>query len=98
MISNISRLITLHLSPLLYLTSIILAIFALVGPVPATHTSIGLVAVYPATPASLISQQDFDRVLPRAAAKRVVQANSFAASVDGPTVRIGPLGMTFTHK
>ncbi|QRV84025.1 hypothetical protein RhiJN_12041 [Ceratobasidium sp. AG-Ba] len=102
MIAGISKLITLHLSPLLSITSLILLYIAYFAPVTSLHTEVSLVSITPAiTMVALNARSHSDedlralfggRVVPRAAIAEHALAKRAAQAVDGPSVFMGLLG------
>lgn len=99
MVANLSKIIMLYIGPVLYLTSLLLTILAFSAPVPIFHTTVSLMSIYPAARMGAVAKRDVEipemRRLPRAAlVARVAQVSQAAAApaVDGPTVRLGPLG------
>ncbi|KAG8991873.1 hypothetical protein FRB90_001199 [Tulasnella sp. 427] len=96
MLANISKLLTVQLSPLLALVSTFLILFTFLGPVPIASESVALVTIVPGN-----SQTEFNtRALPenfighrvpRAAALAVVE-RAEAKAISGPTLRFGFLG------
>lgn len=101
MVANLSKIVMLYIGPILYLTSLLLTILAFSAPVPIFHTTVSLMSVYPAARMGGAVKRDIVEIdgmrrLPRAAlVKRVNEISQAAAAapvVDGPTVRLGPLG------
>jgi hypothetical protein len=104
MIAGISKLITLHFSPLLSITSIVLLYIAYFAPVTSLHTEVSLVSITPAITMVALnarshSTQEQDlrvlfggRVVPRAAIAERALATRASQAVDGPSVFMGFLG------
>lgn len=99
MINNLSKLLTVQLSPLLAVISTFLILFAYLGPVPIFHESLNLVAIVPGSASSSIIIRSLDALteghrLPRAAALAVV-ARASSSTPTGPTIRFGLLGLFY---
>ncbi|KAG8926289.1 hypothetical protein FRC03_000336 [Tulasnella sp. 419] len=106
MIANLSKLLTVQLSPLFALVSTFLVLFTFLAPVPVFNQSIALVSIVPSS--GIFNQNSirsiyvepseenndlFKRRLPRAAAAAIVAR----ASDDGLKMRFGLLGSCFKH-
>ncbi|KAG8770616.1 hypothetical protein FRC12_004157 [Ceratobasidium sp. 428] len=102
MIAGISKLITLHLSPLLSITSIILLYIAYFAPVTSLHTEVSLVSITPAITMVALNARSHSgedlrelfggKVVPRAAIAEHALAKRAVQAVDGPSVFMGLLG------
>lgn len=106
MIAGISKLITLHLAPLLSIVSIILLYIAYFAPVTSLHTEVSLMSITPAitlvalnarSHIAIADEQDLrvlfnGRVVPRAAIAERALAARASRPVDGPSVFMGLLG------
>ena len=97
MVAILSKVITLYIGPVLYITSLFLSIFAFLAPVPVLHSAVSLAIVYPATPvltgtAGIARRDEMLQALGRKIPRAELASQVLAAKVDGPTVRMGPLG------
>lgn len=104
MIAGISKLITLHLSPVLSIVSIILLYIAYFAPVTSLHTEVSLMSITPAITMVALNARSHSsveddlrvlfggRVVPRAAIAERALAARASKPVDGPSVFMGLLG------
>ncbi|CAE6474471.1 unnamed protein product [Rhizoctonia solani] len=104
MIAGISKLITLHLAPVLSLVSLILLYIAYFAPVTSLHTEVSLVSLTPAITLVALNarshsmdEQDLrmlfnGRVVPRGLIAERALASRASRPVDGPSVFMGLLG------
>lgn len=102
MIAGISKLITLHLAPLLSIVSIILLYIAYFAPVTSLHTEVSLASITPAITLVALnarshSEEDLrtlfnGHLVPRASIAERALAARASRPVDGPSVFMGLLG------
>ncbi|KAG9046962.1 hypothetical protein FS837_003298 [Tulasnella sp. UAMH 9824] len=96
MLANISKLLTVQLSPLLALVSTFLILFTFLGPVPIPSENVALVTIVPGNAQPLNTRslpENFirRRTVPRAAALAIVE-RAESKAISGPTLRFGLLG------
>lgn len=92
MLSNLSKLLTVQLPPLLTLVSAFLILFTFLSPVPIHNDSLALVTIAPGSTTSPLQSRDVVvRRLPRAAAAAIVERSTLQASA-GPSLTFGFLG------
>ncbi|KAF8706916.1 hypothetical protein RHS03_04588, partial [Rhizoctonia solani] len=106
MIAGISKLITLHLAPVLSLVSLILLYIAYFAPVTSLHTEVSLVSLTPAITLVALNarshsmdEQDLrvlfnGRVVPRGLIAERALASRASRPVDGPSVFMGSCART----
>lgn len=97
MLANISKLLTVQLSPLLALVSTFLILFTFLGPVPIASESVALVTIVPGNAQPQLNTRSLPenfirrRKVPRAAALAIVE-RAESKAISGPTLRFGFLG------
>ncbi|KAG8852940.1 hypothetical protein FRB96_008459 [Tulasnella sp. 330] len=92
MLSNLSKLFTVQLPPLLTLVSAFLILFTFLSPVPMHNDSLALVTIAPGSTSPQLQIRDaIVRRLPRAAAAAVVERSATQTSA-GPFLTFGFLG------
>ncbi|EJT96930.1 hypothetical protein DACRYDRAFT_25367 [Dacryopinax primogenitus] len=95
MLALLTRLLTHHLPPVLSLVSFILALLALLSPVPALHTSVNLLSITPTqSPAAKRDVAAFEE-LSRFNIRTLRELHIELArdtTVDGPSIFMGLLG------